>query len=245
MLVVLPPSETKAPGGTGPAVDLADLLWPELRATRDTVMNSLVSLSANLPQSRAALHVSPTMDGEIAHNALLRSAPTMPALSRYAGVLYDALDVAGMTRGQRGRAQARTVVISALFGAVRASDRIPAYRLSAGSQLPGLGTMASLWRPELSTAFDALETPVLDLRSGSYTAFGAIPGAITARVVTERAGGSRTVVSHFNKATKGLLARAVATAPRDISTIGGVISLARRAGLAAERVGPTSIEIVT
>lgn len=245
MKILLPPSETKATGGDGPALNLADLLWPELRHTRETLLDSVETLAADLPASRAALNVTATKDSEIGHNAVLRSAPTMPALDRYTGVLYDALDAAGMSRGERGRALGRIIVTSALFGAVRASDRIPAYRLSAHSHLPGLGTMSALWRPALTNAWGTLDRPVLDLRSGAYAAFGALPGAITVRVLTEQPDGTRIVVSHFNKATKGRLARAVAAAPRDVTTIAGVIRLAIRAGLKAAQTGEAALEIVT
>jgi cytoplasmic iron level regulating protein YaaA (DUF328/UPF0246 family) len=67
-----------------------------------------------------------------------------------------------------------------------------------------------------------LDAPVLDLRSGAYAAFGRVPGAITARVVTRQPDGRLTVVSHFNKATKGRLARVVATAPREPSSLRSV-----------------------
>ena len=71
----------------------------------------------------------------------------MPALHRYTGVLYDALDFASMRGVAAERAAARLAVGSALFGLIRATDPIPGYRLSAGSMLPGRGTMAAFWRP--------------------------------------------------------------------------------------------------
>src|SRR4029453_18948557 len=107
--------------------------------------------------SRAALGLSPKQDDEIERNAALWSSPTMPALTRYTGVLYDALDVRSMTRGQRARAGGRLAVGSALFGVVRADDPIPAYRLSAGSSLPGLPTLRALWKPALSPVLAAVD----------------------------------------------------------------------------------------
>ena len=47
---------------------------------------------------------------------------------------------------------------------------------------------------------------VVDLRSGPYAALARIPHAVQVRVLREGDGG-RTVVSHDNKWTKGLLAR--------------------------------------
>ncbi len=108
--------------------------------------------------------------------------PTRPALERYTGVLYDALDVGSLTRAQRARAGRRLAVGSALFGLVRAEDRIPAYRLSAGSSLPGLPTLRALpWKPALSPVRGAGEL-VVDLRSGSYASLAPVPGAVTLEV---------------------------------------------------------------
>jgi cytoplasmic iron level regulating protein YaaA (DUF328/UPF0246 family) len=86
---------------------------------------------------------------------------------------------------------------------------------------------------------------VVDLRSGGYAAFGSVPGAIIVRVVTEQPDGERKVVSHFNKHTKGLLARALAVTRAEVNDLSGVLRVARRAGLRAERTGPAALEIVT
>ncbi len=245
MLVLLPPSETKAPGGRGPALDLETLLFPELRHTREALISEVARLSADLPAARAALKVTAAKDDEIVANARLHTAPTLPALSRYTGVLYDALDAGTLSRAERARAEARIVVISALFGVVRAADPIPAYRLSAGSVLPRLGGIAAWWRPALAPRLARLAAPVLDLRSGAYAAFGRIPGAITVRVVTERPDGTRQVVSHFNKATKGRLARIVAASRAEVDTAHDVVRLACRSGLRALRTGDDALEVVT
>jgi Peroxide stress protein YaaA len=150
VLVLLPPSETKAPGGDGAPLDLAALTAPELTSVRTELAEALVKLADDVPASRAALGLSPKQDDEIERNAALWTGPTRPALERYTGVLYDALDVGSMTRAQRARAGRRLAVGSALFGLVRGDDPIPAYRLSAGSSLPGLPTLRALWRPALS-----------------------------------------------------------------------------------------------
>ena len=79
----------------------------------------------------------------MARNAELWTSPTMPALHRYTGVLYDALDVGSLRGAAAVRARRRLVVGSALFGLLTADDPVPAYRLSAGSALPGRGTLAA------------------------------------------------------------------------------------------------------
>src|SRR4051794_28434853 len=186
VLVLLPPSETKSPGGSGAPLDLDVLSFPALTPVRARLVAALVALADDPPSARTALGLSAQQDGEIARNAALRSAPTAPALERYTGVLYDALAARSLPKAQRPRAAGRLAVGSALFGLVRAGDRIPAYRLSAGSQLPGLPTLRALWKPLLGRELAAVDDLVVDLRSGSYAALAPVPGAVTVTVLSER-----------------------------------------------------------
>jgi cytoplasmic iron level regulating protein YaaA (DUF328/UPF0246 family) len=244
VLILLPPSETKAAGGDGPPLDLGALVAPELTAVRTELVEALVKLADDVPASRAALGLSAKQDDEIARNAALWTSPTMPALQRYTGVLYDALDVRGMTKAQRARASGRLLVGSALFGVVRGDDPIAAYRLSAGSALPGLPTLRTLWKPALPRVLGALDDLVVDLRSGSYAALAPVPGAVTVEVLSERPDGSRSVVSHFNKAHKGRVARLLATTTGEPDSPVRLRGLLRRAGLHVEHDGGTALTLV-
>ncbi|MGY1803320.1 peroxide stress protein YaaA [Blastococcus sp. SYSU D00922] len=245
MLVLLPPSETKAPGGDGAPLDLAALTAaPELTGVRTELAEALVKLADDVPAAREALGLSAKQDAEIARNAQLWSSPTRPAVERYTGVLYDALDVASMSRAQRARAGRRLAVGSALFGFVRADDPIPAYRLSAGSAVPGLPTLRALWKPVLSPVLAGLDELVVDLRSGSYAALAPVPGAVTLDVLSERPDGSRSVVSHFNKAHKGRVARLLALTTAEPADVVRLRSLLRRAGLHVEHDGGTALTLV-
>ncbi|WP_214369967.1 peroxide stress protein YaaA [Pseudonocardia sp. H11422] len=246
MLVLLPPSETKRAGGEGPPMSLDALSHHELDPVRKELLDELVELSGDVAASRTALGLSPRQDDEIARNAALWSSGTMPALQRYTGVLYDALDVSSLTGAAGARATARLAVGSALFGLLRAADPVPAYRLSAGSTLPGRPTLAARWRPVLEPVLAALATDelVVDLRSGSYAGLGRLPGAVTVTVLAERADGKRTVVSHHNKSHKGRLARLLAGTRAEPSDAAGVAAIARRAGMTVERPAPTELEIV-
>ncbi|MGY1731370.1 peroxide stress protein YaaA [Geodermatophilus sp. SYSU D01045] len=244
MLVLLPPSETKSPGGDGAPLDLAALSTPELTPLRARLVEALVRLAADPPAARAALGLSAGQDAELARNATLCTSPTAPAVERYTGVLYDTLAVRTLTRAQRARADRRLAVGSALFGLVRATDAIPAYRLSAGSALPGLPTLRTLWRPVLGPALAASGELVVDLRSGAYQALAPVPGAVTVDVLSERGDGSRTVVSHANKAHKGRVARLLATTTAEPDDAARVRTLLRRAGLHVEHDGADALTLV-
>jgi cytoplasmic iron level regulating protein YaaA (DUF328/UPF0246 family) len=244
VLVLLPPSETKSPGGSGAPLDLDALSSPALTPVRAQLVDALVALAGDPPSAQAALGLSAQQDGEIARNAALRTAPTARALERYTGVLYDALDVRSLTKAGRARAAARLAVGSALFGLVRDGDRIPAYRLSAGSQLPGLPTLRALWKPALGPVLARVDDLVVDLRSGSYAALAPVPGAVSVTVLSERPDGSRAVVSHFNKAHKGRLARFLATTTAEPPDVGRLRALLRRNGFAVESDGGTALTLV-
>ncbi|MDV3126382.1 peroxide stress protein YaaA [Mycobacterium sp. 21AC1] len=246
MIVLLPPSETKRTGGDGPPMRFDALSYPALTPLREALVDQLVSVAADPPACRKALGLSPAQDAEIERNAALRAAPTLAAINRYTGVLYDALDVDSLRGAAAGRARDRLAVGSALFGLLRAEDRVPAYRLSATSKLPGQPGLSTRWRPLLEPALAELSRQelIVDLRSGSYAALGRIPDAVRVQVLAEHADGRRTVVSHFNKAHKGRLARVLAGSRSEPNDAAAVAAIARRAGMRVEREG-NDVTIVT
>lgn len=237
MIVLLPPSETKRTGGDGPPLRLDSLGCPALTPLREALVDQLVSLAADRPACRAALGLSAAQDAEIERNATLREAPTLPAVSLYTGVLYDALDINSMRGAAAIRARDRLAVGSALFGLLRADDQVPAYRLSATSKLPGNPGLSTRWRPLLEPALAELAADelIVDLRSGSYAALGRIPNAVRVQVLAEHSDGRRTVVSHFNKAHKGRLARVLAGTRSEPDDAAAVAAVARRSGMRVER----------
>jgi cytoplasmic iron level regulating protein YaaA (DUF328/UPF0246 family) len=239
VIVLLPPSETKRSGGDGSPLRLDRLSFPALTDLRAELVDEIIALAADIPACRRALGLTASQDAEIERNAALATMPTLPAIDRYTGVLYDALDIASLRGATVARARARLAIGSALFGLLRADDPVPPYRLSASSKLPGRPTLAAFWRPYLQPllAEIAADELVVDLRSGSYAALGRLPGAVRVHVLAEHADGHRTVVSHFNKAHKGKFARALATSRSEPEDAGKVAAVARRAGMRVERDG--------
>ena len=205
MLVLLPPSEGKAPGGRGAPLDLARLSHPSLNPVRARLVDALQAAAQDDPAALQAALACPA--GEVDKDAALTTSPTLPALQRYTGVVYEALSYATLSPAGRRRANASLRVASALFGLLAPRDPVPAYRLSAGTSLPQVGSLAAAWRPVLEPELAGYRL-VVDLRSGPYAALARVPGAVQVRVLRE-SDGARTVVSHDNKHTKGRLARAL------------------------------------
>ncbi|MGD9485647.1 peroxide stress protein YaaA [Streptomyces sp. TRM70308] len=232
MLVLLPPSEGKATpeptGGKESALRLDALSLPELGGARERVLAELVELCAEATReggddakAREVLGLSEGLRGELAKNAALRTAPVRPAGEIYTGVLYDALGLATLDAAARARAERSLLVFSGLWGAVRVGDPIPSYRCPGGVKLPGTGGLGAYWRGPLQAVLPPLagDGLVLDLRSTAYAAMWKPRGEVAERTATVRVLQSRivdgvekrSVVSHFNKATKGRLVRALLT----------------------------------
>lgn len=235
MLILLPPSEGKSSPTQGPRLAWAKLSFPELTPARQEVAAALVRLSMGpAAKARTTLGISARQDDELERNQDLLASPTAPAGEIYSGVLYDALDLASLDARSRRRAGSDIAIASALFGLLRVTDHIPAYRLSADTALPGVGRLAGAWREPVA---DAITTAagrgiVLDLRSSSYVALGPVPSGLADRTVVARVlqekGGKRSVVSHHNKATKGRIVRGLLSAPkpRTVDDLAGTLGAA-------------------
>ena len=206
MLVLLPPSEGKAGGGRGTPLDLNRLTHPALHPVRTRLVDALQAAARSDPAALQAALGCP--EGEVEKNAALTTAPTLPSMRRYTGVVYEALSYSTLSPAGRRRANSSLRVASALFGLLAPTDRIPAYRLSGGTSLPGVGSLAAMWRPVLEPELAAHRGLIVDLRSGAYAALARAPRAVQVRVLRD-VDGRLTVVSHDNKWTKGRLARAL------------------------------------
>ena len=210
MLILLPPSESKTAPATGAPVDPAALDLPALTPHREHLVDHLTEVSAR-EDALEVLGVGPSLADDVARNLTLRTAPAAPALEVYTGVLYDALDAGSLGPQARAAADASLVVVSALWGAVRPTDRIPAYRLSMGTALPGTGKLSTWWKPRLAPVLDELAAGevVVDCRSAAYAAAWKPPAehTVTVRVEQQKPDGTRAVVSHHAKHTRGLVAR--------------------------------------
>jgi hypothetical protein len=218
VLILLPPSEGKSVPRRGRQLDLARLDFPDLTDARKHLLTALVDLCTDDPAGAAvALGLGPTQLDLVARNARLLTAATARADRIYTGVLYDALGLDSLDPAARRRATRWLVIMSSLLGAVRPNDPIPSYRLSGDTSLPGVGTVAAHWRSHLDRTLSeaAGDGLVVDLRSSTYAGFWRPDSASRTRTATVRVlhqvGDERKVVSHFNKATKGRIVRALLT----------------------------------
>ena len=238
MLILLPPSESKYGPARGKSLDLGALAHPALNPLRRDLLKKLQSLCREDPAGAIeALELGPTQFDLVVQNGQLDSLPTASATRVYTGVLYAALDYPSLGGQDLRRANRRVAIVSSLFGLVRPSDRIAPYRLSGGSRVPGVPALPSYWRAAVSAEVAGHRGLVVDMLSSPYASFVALPqDSVTVKVWQAGPAGQRTAASHFNKATKGHLARALVgvdepASPHDL------LDIVREAGFEAELDG--------
>lgn len=123
----------------------------------------------------------------------------------------------GQSQGLQRQLEELTLVFSALFGPVRLTDLITPHRLSGSVKLPGQGSVASIWSKALKELLTQQLSGhvVVDLRSAEYGAmYRPARGGecLTLNIGVAKvnpATGKRSVVSHWAKHTRGLLAGAL------------------------------------
>ena len=188
MLIIVPPSDSKRPPPEeGSAVALDELSFPELTPLREQILEALIETSAGA-DAFERLFERPTMAGLVARNTRVLELPTLPASDVYVGELHGGLDVASLSAAGAERANRRLIITSALWGALRPTDRIPPYRMTSWSNLVGIGRADHAWRPVLPRLFAELAGPnglVLDLRTPAFQSLG-MPAGISDRTVLLR-----------------------------------------------------------
>ena len=127
----------------------------------------------------------------------------MPAIERYTGVLYDALDHRSLSAAHRRRLDASVVIFSGLWGAVAPADPIPDYKLKMGAALAPMGKLSTWWRAPLSARLGELAAGrhVWNLLPNEHAAAWDPPDGLEQWTVRflQRRGGRVTTVSHDNK----------------------------------------------
>lgn len=230
MLILLPPSETKRPGGVGVSIDRAAIIWAALEPAREQLYAALQELCQSPAEAAKALGLGKRGEAEILANLQLLTSPTMPALRRYTGVLYDALDFDSLSELALQRANQQLFIQSALFGLLPAMEQIPYYRFSAGSKLPGT-QLKKLWQSAHEAVWPRMVGPILDLRSKAYLDLNPVPPQRESKFV-EVLDDAGKALNHFNKKAKGAFVRsALENALDDYEDVPRVAQLA---GLKAE-----------
>ena len=203
------------------------------------MIDVLATLSADPVEAARVLKLSARQVGDIAANASLRTGPTLPAIDRYTGVVYDALDAGSLDHVARRWLGRHVLIHAAALGPVGALDKIPTYRLGATAAAarpaaapPGLGRggrrgAAGPSRVRSSSTCAPRRT------SRSARSPSAIPSAYV-RVVGAGEDGTVRALNHFNKAPRASLVRTLAQTRPTVRTLRGPAALGRDGGHRAD-----------
>jgi cytoplasmic iron level regulating protein YaaA (DUF328/UPF0246 family) len=211
VVILLPPSEGKQPGGTGrwsPRMGRFAGLGPARLAVAGALADAM-------DDEQAAARLT-GVSGEMrtrARTANLETvgAPARPAWQRYSGVVWDNLDPATLTGRARMRAGS-IVVVSALGGLFGFEDPVPDYKCKLGARLVPLGSLGAYWRPRATAALapEAAGGVVWDLLPDEHSRAVDVEALGARRVIRVelRTGGGRAI-GHGGKSVKGRFVRHV------------------------------------
>ena len=185
LVILLPPSEGKADGGSAPKWKASS---GEFGKTLGKYRSQIASALEELGGGDAKLlgvggkHLTQAQET----NTSIVDAPTMAAHERYTGVVWDHMSPSTMSAKVHARATESIIVLSGLLGLVGFDDQIPDYKLKmAGHHVIDL----------LPNEHRAAWTPTPD----AYASLSSV-------TFVEKSG---KVAGHDAKAAKGLLARHV------------------------------------
>lgn len=134
-----------------------------------------------------------------------------PAVDIFKGDIYSGLQVQSWSQQDRDYAHKHLIILSGLYGALRACDAVAPYRLEMGYKLPGGDGMYSFWGDTLTTSLTKDTEHIINLSAVEYTKallpYIEIP-VITPKFLTVSAKtGEPTFVAVHAKIARGAFAR--------------------------------------
>ncbi|MCA9406448.1 MAG: YaaA family protein [Candidatus Omnitrophica bacterium] len=142
-VILIPPSEGKKKGGKGSSLGKAS-------KHTEAIIKKLKDPDQNWGKVLGVK--GKALEEAVQSNRQILSSSTMPAIERYTGVVYSAVDYPSLTAKAKTFFNQHVRIVSAVFGLVKPVDLIPDYKL----KIDKLGT-DKYWQPivqeELKGAF--------------------------------------------------------------------------------------------
>lgn len=223
-ILLIPPSESKQspkPGGKSysdarksrklNAFDDLDPYRNVLLKTLEAVHERGIGLDQLYEVTGAALQEA------IQWNQHILDAPTAPARDVYNGVMYQEINFTTLKAKERKLFDQNALILSGLFGLLRPTDTIPAYKMKIGANLGGaVGKLTHFWRRPVSEVLrhELRGKVVWDFLPDQHRRVWDGTGEVTARHQVKfvkriiRSGVAEyKTISHHSKTLKGALIR--------------------------------------
>ncbi len=221
MKILFSPSETKNSGGEQKSFDKRSFIFPELFEKRAQIVlayNNFLNTASE--EELEKLFGTKKADIIEKYKIDIFKSPTMKAIQRYEGVAYDYLDYNNLDKNVQKYIDENTLIFSNLFGVLKASDKIPDYKLKQGETFKSL-KIEKFYNDNFSNSLDEYlkDEDILDLRAGFYEKFYTIKKTyLTMKFIKDG-----KVVSHFAKAYRGEILKLLAQ--KDIKTFDELLNL--------------------
>ncbi|MFP4331852.1 MAG: YaaA family protein [Campylobacterales bacterium] len=196
------PSESKVEGGEG-VFDASRLLFGE-HPTRRRIITTYENFVHTASKDEISKLFGLKEVGSFDLSKSIYDKEVLKAVERYSGVAYKHLNYPGLNKNEQHYIDSSVIIFSNLFGAIRASDRIPFYRLRQGEKVDGVA-FEKIYKDELSSQLDEYLDgfDIVDLRASFYQKFYDIKSLYLSMKFVK----NNKVVSHYAKAYRGAILR--------------------------------------
>lgn len=131
-MILIPPSEGKTQGGNS----------SKLTILREETSNLIKELQTHPNQQKLLGVKGKALEKAIEINKNILTTNTMPAINRYSGVVYKAIDYETLSTKEKDNFNKKIRIISGLFGMLSPTQLIPNYKL----KIEKLNS-ANIWKP--------------------------------------------------------------------------------------------------
>ena len=207
MKILLAPAETKRDGGDLAPYGKENFEFIKLFEVKNTIVHHYDKFITNctIDELSSWFGLKNLKECEKYKKTILNE-PTMKAIQRYIGVAFDALDYDKFDLSTQKYCDKNVILFSNLFGAIKASDKIPNYKFKQGAVLESIDIIKIYKENEKDFLDDYLGDEVVDLRAGYYDKFY----RSIANVITYKFLKNGKVVSHWAKYYRGLVVKEIA-----------------------------------
>lgn len=220
MKILLAPSETKKSGGVYP-FDIPSLLFEALTPKRMKLLHTYTNIIQQADMQKLSKMFGIKKESEILkYKKDIIHELSMKAIERYTGVAFEYLGYEKLPHTAQAYIDNNVILFSNLFGPIRASDRIPEYKLKQAEPLEDINVEKFYHEHSSLLMEDYLkDNEILDLRAGFYDKFYKPNQPYTTLKFIKNG----KVVSHWAKAYRGIVLREIAKA--DIHTLADFMKL--------------------
>ncbi len=218
MKILLAPSETKTPNGDN-KFKLSSLIFPPL--DRESIYYRYINIIKNGDKDILSKMFGLKKEVDINfYKDEIQTQKGKKAIERYSGVAFDYLDYPNLNSDAKKYIDNNVLIFSNLFGILRADDMIPNYKLKQEELVDDI-KVDKFYKENLKEVLDDYlkDEDILNLSANYYDKFYKPCKSYTTLKFLK----DNKVVSHWAKAYRGLVLKAIAEA--NISTLNDFIKL--------------------